>query len=329
MTVRTIVLGGTGLLGLHTAEELARRGHAVTLVSRHPLTDPDLRARFPYPHAALDVAAASPGALRAVIAGHDTLVYAVGPDERDPYPEPAAGYLRTQMVRPTAAALRAARDTGVRAAAVLGSYFTAWHRAHPELRFAHRHPYVTARVLQSRAALALADDSFAVSVLEIPYVFGVLPGRPGPFKDLVFDRVRRQPVIAYPSGGSAVVSAQQVGDAAVGALERRARGSIPLADENWCWDRLLHAVADGFGLRRRVVHVPRPLAEPAAARLGARIRRRGGHPGIDPRHLMRDIMYRRMYLDTDVAHDLLGMRRGGVREALHESLRSLYPDRRA
>lgn len=318
-------MGGTGQLGLHAAEELARRGHDVTLASRHPLTDPDLAARFPYPHVPLDVASATPHALRDALAGHDSLVYAVGPDDRMPYPRPAAGYLEREMVGPTAAVVRAARDVGMRACAVLGSYFTAWHRAHPEFGIAGRHPYIAARVRQSHAALALADDACAVTVLEIPYVFGVLPGRRGSLPDLVFERVRRAPVVLYPRGGSAVVSVHQVADAAAGALERRTRGAIPLADENWTWHRLLTEVAEGLGLRRHVVAVPRLLAEPAAARLGAGIRRRGGYTGLDPRHLMRDIMYQEMFLDTNVAATRLGMRRGGVRETLHASLRSLYP----
>ena len=128
-----------------------------------------------------------------------------------------------------------------------------------------------------------------------------------------------------------MVCTYQVAEAAVGALERSTAGTVPVEVENWTWHRLLHAVAEGLGVRRRVVPVPRLLAEPAAARMGATIRRRGGYTGIDTRHLMRDVMYREMYLDTDVAHDLLGMRRDGwprcCTTACAASTRIRAPDR--
>lgn len=76
-TMRTIVVGGTGLLS--TAAELTRRGHEVTLASRHRLDEPALAARFPHRHVHLDVATASPDDVRRAVAGHDSLVYAVVP----------------------------------------------------------------------------------------------------------------------------------------------------------------------------------------------------------------------------------------------------------
>lgn len=331
-----MIVGGTGLLGSAAAAHLLAAGHDVTVASRSASVPGPVLPALPdlagAPRARLDVVTATSRQLQGVIDGHDALVYAVGPDEREPYPAPAAPFLQARMIEPTRRTLLAAKAAGVQRCVLMGSYFATWDRMNPGQGLAARHPYIAARVSQSEIALALAEtaggSTMAVNVLEIPYVFGSLPGRPGVFKEWVFDRVRRNPVVLYPEGGSTVVSLSQVAQATEAALQTPQVGRrFPIGDADWTWNHLIAVIADGLGVRRRVVNVPRAVAEPVARRMAAEMQLRGRYSGLNPRHLMRDIMYRRMFLPFEASRAVIGYERGGVEAAIASSLRLCYPGR--
>lgn len=329
--MNVLVIGGTGLLGQHTAAELLARGHAVTLIGRRPapallpaLDHPDVRLF------ALDVWSAPDDTLRHLAQGHDACVYALGPDDRTLHPAPAARYLQDHLVVQTERILTAARAAGVRRAVVLGSYFATWHRMRPELRFAESHPYVQARVDQARRAVAAGGGQHThgmdVCVLEIPYVFGTVPGQVPMWKTL-YDRLRTVPLPLYPVGGTSVVTAAQVGQAAAAASEKGEHDArYPLADEQLTWTALLGLMLHALDRRRPVVGVPRVLLEPGARYLGRRLARGGRESGIDPRHVLRHVMYQRLFVDPAESLRVLGYRRGGVPEAIAETVAASYPD---
>ncbi len=329
--MNVLVIGGTGLLGQHTAAELLANGHSVTLIGRRPapallpaLDDPRLHART------LDAWAAPDDTLRDAARGHDACVYALGPDDRHPHPAPAARYLEDQLVAQTERILTAARTGGVRRAVVLGSYFATWHRLRPELRFAETHPYVRARVDQARRAVAAGGGQHTggmdVSVLEIPYVFGTVPGQLPLWKTLI-DGLRTVPLPLYPVGGTSVVTAAQVGQAAAAASEKGEHDArYPLADEHLTWTEMLGLMLQALGRRRPVVGVPRLFLEPGLRHVARQLARRGQESGIDPRHLLRHVMYQHLYVDPTESLRVLGYRRGGVPEAIAATVAACSPD---
>ncbi len=266
--------------------------------------------------------------LSAVFAGYDALIYALGPDERHTPPAPAAEFFQQNLVDTTERVVQAARAAGVSRAVICSSYFVTWDRMHPELSFAENNPYVQARVDQGRRAVAAGGGPGATQVclLEIPYVFGVVPQREPLWKHWLFERLKAMPVVCYPSGGSSVVTAAQVGQAAAAAARVGEHGArYPLADEQLTWTELLKMILPLLGKPPIVLPAPRIFAELAVGKIGRDAARAGLEPGVNPRLLMRQVMYRQMFVDPAESLRVLGYRRGGVRAAIEETVRASYP----
>lgn len=219
--MRALVVGATGLLGHATAAALVSSGHEVTLLAR---TAPAV------PLPALEGAALTLGdawtmpdnRLRRLLGKADWLVYALGPDDRSPVPVPAAAFFERHLVEASARVFTLAAQAGVAAATLFGSYFTAWARTHPG--FAGRHAYVAARQRQAAACLAAGGDTTRVTVLEVPWVFGTVPGRVPMWREWLLPRIDG-PVVAFPRGGTTLATARTCGRTALAALERGRAGA--------------------------------------------------------------------------------------------------------
>lgn len=329
--MKVLTLGGTGLLGQYTARALLAAGHEPLLVARRrPVKLLDGLADVPV--IKLDVDAADDATLREALGSADALVYALGPDDREIHKAPAAAYFKRYLVDRTSRVAQLARQAGIQRMVICGSYFSAWSRMHPEQQMPERHSYVHSRVEQARQAIehggGQSVGGMDVCVLEIPYVFGAVPNQVPFWKEWLFDRLLRMPVIVYPRGGSSVVTAHQVGQAAAAAaLVGRHEARYPLADLQLDWASLLKLILPELGRVPRVFTVPRILAEPAAYKMGWDLARAGKQAGVDPKRLMRDIMYREIFVDPVAARLELGLPSGGVPLAIAETVRACYPDR--
>jgi hypothetical protein len=49
-----------------------------------------------------------------------------------------------------------------------------------------------------------------VMVLELPYIFGAMPGRTPLWKDVFIERFFRAPVICFPRGGTTMIHVRAV-----------------------------------------------------------------------------------------------------------------------
>ncbi|MCS0638048.1 NAD(P)H-binding protein [Streptomyces sp. LP05-1] len=314
MALRVLVVGGTGFVGHHVVRELLAGGHEVTVVSRRPATTahpPGVLTRT------ADVAASDD--LGELLADQDGLVFAAGADDRSVPPVPAYRYFERGNVEPVRRLTRAAARAGCTRAVVLGSYFTALHRAWPVLDLPGRHPYIRSRVEQARVAHEAAGDKVATTVLELPFVLGSAPGRTPLLAPVA--RWLRSPWPLYaPPGGTAVVTARTVARAAVRALEQRAAGPVPVVDENLHWSAFLGRFAQVAGCPRRVHRLP-----PAVLRAGAgavqvlhTVRRR--EAGVRP-VAMATLLTRELFLDPAPCRALTGEPAASVREALTDTLR--------
>lgn len=320
--MRTLVVGGTGLLGHATGIELLRQGHSVTLAGLAPADLPGVEGAdwwFGDLHGLADEA------LLELLSGFDAMVYALGPDDREHVAPPASAFFQRALVDASARIVGLARRAGVRRAVVCSSYFVSWARTHPG--FAERHPYVQARVDQKRRCVEEAGETLTVSFLEIPYVFGHnLPGRPHQWRELLFDRVRSGPFALYPVGGTTVTSVETVARAAVAALGRAAPGeTFPVGDADMTWAELVGEIRAAMGRSRTVIGVPRWLAEPQAAAMGRQLASEGLDSGLDPAWLMRDLMYQRMFVDHAGTRTRLGLPVGDVIASIRDSVADAYP----
>ncbi|WP_425310328.1 NAD-dependent epimerase/dehydratase family protein [Ammonicoccus fulvus] len=274
-----LVVGGTGLLGAATAAELVSRGYAVRALARRRRDVPDgvdLRLG--------DVATLSDVELRALVQGCTGVVFAAGLDERTPVRKPAYDAFVAVNNAPLGRLLEAARAEGVRRVVVLGSYFTHLARTRPDLDLGRWHPYVRSRIDQAELALAYADGGLDVSIIEVPYVFGVGADGALPGVSIMVDAVRRMPgVVLWVSGGVAAVTVGQIAQAVVGALERsEGAASYPVVGANFTWSQLLRVFLRHLDRPRwPIVTVPASVFTVFLVARDLVLRLQGFEPGLD------------------------------------------------
>lgn len=322
-----MVVGGTGLLGYHAVVIGLERGHAMRALA---VKDIDLEGWFPkqVPVDYGDVFAMSEAELINRFAGCDALVYAVGPDDRVVPPAPAYDFFHQRLVTACEKTVKAARKAGVKRCVILGSYFAYFDRLWPKKQLAARHPYIRCRVEQAQRAIAAGGDSMAVMVLELPYIFGSMPQRTPMWKDVLLERFAKGRVIFFPKGGTAMIAAQHVGEAIIGAVEAGQHGMrYPIGDENHTFDAMLHMMMNTLGTPKKIIHIPRFLAVLAGYAIKRGERKKGRQSGLNPPDLMRDILTDYLYFDATESVQALGYGRGGLKEAIEETVRACYPEK--
>lgn len=218
---KVFVLGGAGFLGYHTIREAVARGYEVKTVDIVDLPEslkfgPEARVEFIVD----DVFKLADEQIRAMLAGCDSFVYAGGVDERIVPNKPARKFFYDKNVLATDRIARLAREAGVRNFVLFGSYLAEFAENNQELRDHgyHKEAYVETRLLQEQVAIYRGETTMKVSVLRLPAIFGTMEGNI-PFWSLYVDMLRGQDFMPVTEGGFATITASQVGQAALAALE--------------------------------------------------------------------------------------------------------------
>lgn len=256
--MKVFMIGGTGLLGSEAARELITRGHEVSSIALPPLPTgavlpPELKLEFG------NYLEMSDDELKAHLAGCEGFVFTAGVDERVEGPAPIYDLYRKYNIDPVKRFLRLCGECGVKHAVICGSYFSYAAKKWPEKQLSKWHPYIKSRIDQEAAAMSYAGDDLDVAVLELPYIFGTLPGRKPVWVFLVEQVMNMKGVTLYPTGGSTMVTVHQVGQAIAGALERNRGGRCyPIGYYNMTWKELLKIVHKYLGYPdRKVVTIPK------------------------------------------------------------------------
>lgn len=274
---------------------------------------------------AFDVATATEGELAALLDGVDAVVYADGPDHTVRCEPPASEFFQRELVDATTKFARAAAAAGVKRFAIAGSAFATWDRMTGD-GFAQRHPYVRACVDQSARAMEIGVAAgMGVCVVEIPYVFGAVPGVEPMWKSWIFDRLLTMRKVVAPNGGTSVVTAANAG-AALGraALFGVPGARYPISDEDLTWKQMLGVLLPLLGMNPHVTTLSRRVMEPAVWFMWQSLTRRGVEPGVAPSHVLRDIMSVEMFVDPRDAQRDLGFQRGRVAGAMAETVKAAY-----
>lgn len=285
MSERILVIGGTGLLGYATIQELLRRGDEVVSVALPPMPVDDLFDRLDghVENHLHDIGQLSDAEMLELLAGCSGVVYAIGADERVTPPAPAARFFYEQNVLPTQRVARLAREAGVRSFVVFGSYFAHFAETMPELGLADQ-GYPLMRLLQEQIAFAEGDGAMTVTSLRLPYIFGTMPGRM-PLWKMFVDQIRGQESFPAHDGGiTAAVTTRQVGQAAAGALEHgQHRTTYPLGGMNLALADFYRRIADSLGQRTQIPLVPFEILEPGLVALDEEAAMAGLEHGISMR----------------------------------------------
>ena len=316
-----LMIGGTGLLGSEGARALIARGHRVKTLALPPLPK-----GAPLPDAMsitfgnyMDM---PDDELTSHLEGCQGLVFAAGVDERVEAPPPIKAMFDKYNLRPLQRLLRLAKAQGVRHTVICGSYFSHFAREWPELKLAEHHPYIKSRLEQEEMAFSFADEAFSVAVLQIPYVFGAQPGRRPVWMFLV-DIIRAMPLVTfYPKGGTAMVTARQVGEAIASALEKtRGAQAWPLGCVNMDWKEMLAIFHKNMGMPGRpVITIPQWVFGLGAGARQNRLKRKGLETGLNYNHLPA-LMTRRAYISPEIGCAPLHLPQEDMETAISQSVR--------
>jgi len=325
--MKIIIVGGTGFLGYHAMLVALERGYSVDALA---IDDIELGDWYPGEVNVRygDVFELSEDELGKHFTGYDSMVYAVGPDDRITPPAPSYEFFHNRLVVSCGKAVTAARRAGVRKCVILSSYFAYFDRICPEKELSKRHPYIRCRVEQAERAIAAGGDKTAVIILELPYIFGSMPNRIPLWKDVFLDRFLKSKIIFFPKGGTNMIAVEHVGEAIIGALEQGMHGKrYVVGDENHSYKEMLHMMFSAVGMHKKIINIPRFTAVIAGTVINRRWRKKGLEGGLDARYLMRDILTHDLFFDPSDTAEKLGYGRGGLKESIISTMKACYPEK--
>ncbi|HSN95056.1 MAG TPA: NAD-dependent epimerase/dehydratase family protein [Anaerolineaceae bacterium] len=319
--MQTFIVGGTGFLGYYTVRELLSRGHTVATIALPPAPPEGVLPNSVKVTLANLNTMPDEDVLK-MLSGVEGLIFAAGVDDRIVPKSPAWDFFYQGNVVPTRRITRLAKEAGVRRMVIFSSYFVAFNRMWPELKMAEVHPYVRSRIAQIEAAKQEAGDDLSVSFLLLPYIFGSTPGRVPLWKPLIAYLNSALPVVFYPKGGCAMVSAREVACAAVRALEAGENAAeYEIASDNLSWHEWLTRLMTLLGKQKPIWTVPDWMVRLGARLVTAMHHRKGKESGLDLVEYIK-VQTRMGFLDTEKTRKALGYAKGDLDLALEETVKA-------
>ncbi len=328
---KLMIMGGTGFLGYHTALLALEKGFDVASIS---LDDIDLEGWYPKEIKThfVDVFKASEDELANLMKGYDYMVYSIGPDDRDTPKAPSYDFFHQHLVIDCAKCFRAARKAGVKKAVVFNSYFAYFDEIYPQLKLSTYHPYIRARVEQAQI-LNAEKENMEVVVLQLPYIFGSMPKRTPLWKQTFLDRFAYgKKTIFFPKGTTTMTAVSHIAEAAIGALLYGEDGKCyPIGDENRTYNWMLDTMMEhALGKKRKIINPPAFLCAMGAKSIVKKEKKMGNEPGLDLVRVMKEIMSSDEIVVPnnvmDEVNNLLHVSRGGLKEAIEETMDACYPN---
>ena len=236
---RTLIVGGTGLTGVHAALHLRDCGQEVTIASRRP---PSLDCLKGFNHLVANYLNHEDFPFE-VLSGFDSLVFAAGADirqySRNADEDEASFYTRVNS-QAIPHFFQNAKDAGIQRAVYIGTFY-------PQLvpEAIETSAYVRSRHLADQGARSLSDDSFKVCSLNAPFILGHVQGLDLPhlsgLVQFALGRIPGMPRVA-PAGGVNHITSRSMAEAIEAALKQGRGGHAYLVgDENLTWKDYLES----------------------------------------------------------------------------------------
>ncbi len=333
------IIGGTGFLGYHSALEFLKKGIAVSSAS---VPDVELGDWFPREinivSENLDIFEVSEEKIAEALTGHEAMVYGVGPDDRVVPPAPSYDFFHDRLVVQCSKAVRAARRAGVRRVVIMNSYFAFFDRRPPyDGLLSRSHPYIRARVEQAQACIDLGEKGVMdVMILELPYIFGCMPGRIPLWKEVFLDRFDKMAAVFFPGGGTVMIHVRGVGEAVVAASVNGEHGCrYPIGVHNMKYKEMIRIMYESIGRKKKVITVPAWIAYLGGLALQLSYKRRGREGGLHFARLMTQIQSRDLFYDPGLVArvkkelDYAGLgysRDRDIVEAIRATALACYPE---
>ncbi|MDR0314682.1 MAG: NAD-dependent epimerase/dehydratase family protein [Oscillospiraceae bacterium] len=323
--MKVFMIGGTGLLGCEAARIFLERGDEVTTVALPPLPE---GAPIPEKMEIIfgNILDKTDDEIKSLMTGSDCFIFAAGVDERVEFPAPVYDAYYKYNIAPLERMLPIAKACGVKKAVVLGSYFSYLAKERPDMKLTEQHPYIRSRIDQENIAFSFADENFDVDVLELPYIFGVQPGRK-PVWVILIEQTKMMdkfPCTFYPKGGTAMLTVRQVGESIVGVAHYKSGGAKawPISMYNMTWRDFLKIVYDarGMGANRTVVDIPVWMFKMFGYKILKEYKDKGIEGGINPVGLA-EIMNLELFMPSKFCTEDLGVTPDDISKAIFDSIK--------
>ncbi|MDY0407713.1 NAD-dependent epimerase/dehydratase family protein [Virgibacillus soli] len=314
------ILGGTGLLGYHTVKEMLKRDYKVSTVSLPPMPTEDLLPKEVACHLG-NINEMTDEEVLHLLNGIDMFVYAAGADERVVPVAPAVRFYYEQNVLPTQRLARLAREAGVKKFLVYGSYFAHFAEKWPELNMEKGQAYPRTRLLQEEVAILEGEGKMDVMSLRLPYIFGTMPGRK-PLWEMFLPQVQGKEFVPVLSGGTAMVTVQQVAEATIGALEYGQHGGkYAISDTNMKLQEFFQIIADVLGQKETIIQVvPLEQMKPAYIKIDEQLAEEGREQGMH-NAVIAEVQNRDAYIDPEDTMPILKYKKADVRASIVETIK--------
>jgi nucleoside-diphosphate-sugar epimerase len=319
--MHTLVIGGTGFLGYYVVNELLRQGHEVTVLCRNPQVAEHLFIKEVH-FIKGDINRLNLLEMEQILKNVQGLVFAAGVDERAKPAGDVYSFFHQANVVTCERLFYAARHSPVTHAVLLNSIFGYMDRMHPELQVAKHHPYVRSRVEQARISLAIAQDAFALTVLEVPWVFGASHRARHPWVALI-NYVRAIVPLLVTAGGANMMSTNSVAQAVYGALTYPTKSRVlPIGDTNMSWQTLLEHICVFVNRKDCNINLISDRVFKDMTRTGGTFKDLLGiGSGMDTAHLP-DIILNETFYNAEESRQLLKYQTGDLLKAIRETAES-------
>ncbi|NLN80098.1 MAG: NAD(P)-dependent oxidoreductase [Erysipelotrichia bacterium] len=320
--MKVFIVGGTGLLGSEAARELIKRGHEVTSISLPPIPvganlPKEMKIEFGnYVDMPLEE-------LEKHLIGVDWVVFAAGVDERIEAPAPSYDFFKKYNIDGLEKIMKVAKRVGVKHVNICGSYFSHFAKKWPKEKLTKYHPYIRSRIDQEIIALSYADEKMSISILELPYIFGVQEGRKPVWVFLIEIIKAMKRNTYYPKGGTSMVSVKQVAEGIAGALENIKGGvSIPFGYYNMEWKEFLGIVHKymGYPKKRRVITIPSFLLALRGFKMRKEDKKKGIESGLNIVRFAK-MMATNLFIDPSEGALSLGVKEDDIEKAIGDSVK--------
>ncbi len=336
---KAFVVGGAGFIGGHITMKLLSKGVDVSILTL-PSDKIDAKTFAKVKVHQADFDKLSDAKLKNMLVGHDALVYAAGKDDRSlpPADVKAFDYYYQSLVTRAGRVVKIAKQAKIKKVIILGSYFSYFDRIGLDdlkpLELSEHHPYIRARVAQEKELVELGDDKFAVSFLEIPYVFGSFVNRIPLWKKVYYDVFKNNKTVWYAKGGTNAINVELLAQLAVGACVYANNGDLlPVGDQNMKLKTILSQFYQYLGDKKKIKIVPNWIMRILLKLAALQYKKDKRQPGLNYDYLVDDILGRDLYFEAKKVHDYLHLEQifpndkksvsAGIKDAAEAIKRSL------
>lgn len=316
---KVFVLGGTGFLGYYTVKELLSKGYQVKTMALPPMPTDNL---LPAEVECLlgNINELTDNEIRELLNDCECFIYAAGADERVVPQKPAMKFFYEANVLPTQRMARLAKEVGMKKFVVFGSYFAEFTERLPEYNL-RTQGYPNTRLLQEQVAFAEGEGNMVVTSLRLPYIFGTMSGR-DPLWKMYTEQIKGKSVFPVLKGGTAMVTVEQVAEAAVGAMEKgKHRHTYAISALNMKFQEFFQMMVDSLG-QTETTQVPvveyetmKPVYEDIDRKAAEEGLEHGMHMVVSSKLQTEDL-----YLDPEDTMPVLGIKEHDVLQSIKETL---------